>query len=173
MTSALAVVSTAQALLCPSYDSGESIMTVTSEDEMFRRCTIGALAAATLHLLTIAGGEYQISALTGAGTAEPIFVYLVNFVFFLGPFLLPLLARKSCVLVGIIAAPIVMLFALRMYCVFEFVWYGINSMARQKGDALGWVEMLFAAAADVAALVWLATLQIMRLVDVVRGWRNG
>ena len=148
-------------------------MTVISEDEIRRRCTIAALVVAALHLLALAGGEYQVSALTRAKTAEPIFIYLVNFVFFLGPLVLLLLARKSCVLVGIIAAPIVMLFALRMYYVFEFVWYGINSMARQKGDALGWVEMLFSFAADAIALPWVAILLVMRLVDVIRGWRRG
>ncbi len=145
-------------------------MTILSEDEVDRRCTIAAIAAAALHLLTIAGGEYQSSALVR--TAEPAFVYLVNFVFFLGPFVLLLLVRKSCALVAIIAAPVAMLFALRMYYVLQFVWFDINSMARQKGDALGWVEMLFSLAADAIALPWLGGLLIAGVVNGINSWRK-
>ena len=66
-----------------------------------------------------------------------------------------------------------MLFTLRMYYVFEFVLFGINSMARQKGDALGWVEMLFSLAADAIALPWLGGLLIAGVVNGMRGVRKG
>jgi hypothetical protein len=142
-----------------------------SEDEIDRRCTMAALAAAALHLLTVAGAAYQIAA--RHPSAEHVFIYLGQFFFYWGPAVLLLLMRKFCVLVGIVAVPVVILFVLRLHHVVVFWHTGINSMAVQKGDALGWVEMLFSLAGGAVALAWLVILLILRLIDILRGWRKG
>jgi hypothetical protein len=146
-------------------------MAVISEDEIHRRCTIAAIAATALHLVAIAGGAYQIAARHPG--AEHAFIYLGQFLWYWGPAVLLLLMRKFCVLVGIVAVPVVILFALRLHHVMVFWFTGVNSMAVQKGDGLGWVEMLFSLAAGAVALAWLAILLIWRLIDVLRGWRKG
>ncbi len=145
-------------------------MAVISEDEIHRLCAIGALAAAVLHLLAIAGGAYQIAA---HSRTEPAVIYLVQFAWYWGPAVLLLLARRIWPVVMMIAIPVVILFALRLHHVLVFWFTGINSMAVQKGDGLGWVEMLFSLALGAVALAWLAVLLVMRLIDVLRGWRKG
>jgi hypothetical protein len=77
-------------------------MTVISEDQIHRRCTMAALVAAALHLLAIAGDAYQISA--RHPSAEHAFIYFGQF-FYWGPAVLLLLMRKFCVLVGSVAVP--------------------------------------------------------------------
>jgi hypothetical protein len=63
--------------------------------------------------------------------------------------------------------PIFIFFAVRMHHVAEFYWFGINSMAVQKGDGLGFLEMLFdmlsAAIAVLALLIVVSTLLVERL----------
>jgi hypothetical protein len=146
-------------------------MTLSSEDEIDRRCTIAAAAAAALHVLTVACTAYQVAA--GTRGMEAASIYLAAFVFYWGPAVLLLLVRKICPLVVMIAIPVLILFVLRMHHVLELQLTGINSMAVQKGDGLGFFHMMFSLAAGAVALPWLATLLILRLIDILRGWRKG
>jgi hypothetical protein len=123
-------------------------MAVLSEDEIGRRCVAAAVALSCAHVLTIVGTDYQVYApLSGRLQLEqianlPLF-FLVNYGTFLSPLVVIFAFRKVCVALGILAIPILTFFTLRMYYVWQFYWFGINSMARQKGDALGFFNMVF------------------------------
>jgi len=54
-----------------------------------------------------------------------------------------LVVRRVCILVGVMAIPVLVFFTLRMHHVLQFYWFGINSMARQNGDELGWFTLIF------------------------------
>ena len=129
----------------PPYDC---CMAVISEDEIDQRCTIAALTAAALHLLAIAAVAYQI---TAHSRTEPAVIYLVQFGWYCGPAILLLLLRRVC---PVVVIPVVILFALRLHHVVVFWLTGINSMAVQKGDELGFFEMLFSLTLGAIALFW-------------------
>src|SRR6266481_3631283 len=125
-------------------------MTVRSEDENSRRCVAAALALCFAHILTIAGTDYQVHAISWQiarfhieDLFPAIFALLVNYGTFLSPVIILLLVRRVCILVGIFAVPILIFFAFRMYYVWQFYWFGINSMAVQKGDGLNFLTMVF------------------------------
>jgi hypothetical protein len=122
-------------------------MTVRSEDENSRRCVAAALALCFAHILTIAGTDYQeplrMSELRMEHLGQLGLFFLVNYGIFLSPIFLLLLIRRVCVLVGIFAIPILIIFVMRMYYVWQFYWFGINSMAVQKGDGLNFLTMVF------------------------------
>src|ERR1700676_4651063 len=100
-------------------------MAVRSEDEIGRRCVAAAVALGIIHILTIVGTDYQAHATGRDGWQIDrfqvdqfflgIYALLVNYGIFLSPVFVLLLVRRVCVLVGIFAIPVLMLFALRMY----------------------------------------------------------
>jgi hypothetical protein len=99
------------------------------------------------------GADYQVYAISrdswrfsrsNSGDLFPaIFGILVNYGTFLSPVIILLVVRRVCILVGIIAIPIQIFFAVRMHHAWQFYWFGINFMARQKGDDLGWFTLIF------------------------------
>src|SRR6185295_18408618 len=109
-------------------------MTVISEDEIEKRCVAAALVLSVAHILTLIGTEYQVYT-PGRYQIDRFFV--VNYATVLSPLVILFALRKVCVALVILAIPILIFFAWRMYYVWQFYWLGINSMDRQKGDGLG------------------------------------
>ena len=130
-----------------------SSMAIPSKDEIGKHCVAAALALCVAHTLTVIGTEYQVYAespdrwsFSGFPNGDSLQVFagvLVNYVVFFSPVILLLVVKRICPLVGIIAFPVTIFFALRVHHVWELYWSGINSMARQKGDALGWCTLIF------------------------------
>ena|SRR5882672_929218 len=158
-------------------------MTVFSEDEIGKRCVAAALALCVTHLLTIVGTNYQVyaqnkdrwsfSGFTSDDPFQVIFGILVNYGTFLSPIIMVLLVRRVCILVGIIGIPILIFFASRMHHVWQFYWFGINSMARQKGDELGWATLIFEMlSAAVVTPVLLGFVIWKTAARVQRAWRG-
>jgi hypothetical protein len=158
-------------------------MAVLNEDEIGKRCVAAAFALCIAHILTIVGTDYQVYALSRESWRisrsnsddlfRAIFGILVNYGTFLSPVIILLLVRRVCILVGIVAIPILIFFALRMHHVWQFYWFGINSMARQKGDELGWATLIFEMLSAVIAVPWVLGLLFWKLIDGMRGWRRG
>jgi hypothetical protein len=156
-------------------------MTILSEDEIGKRCVAAALALCVAHILTIVGAQYQVYAInrdhwsfSGFNSDDlptAIFGILVNYGIFLSPVIILLVVRRVCVLVGIIAIPVLIFFVLRMHHVWQLYWLGINTMAMQKGDGLGWATLIFEMLTAAIAAPWLLIL-LSRLIDSVRGWRR-
>jgi hypothetical protein len=156
-------------------------MAVLSEDEIGRRCVAAAVALGIIHILTIVGTDYQAHAAGRDGWEIGrfqvdqfflgIYALLVNYGIFLSPVVVLLLVRRACVLVGIFAIPVLMLFALRMYHVWQFYRFGINSMAVQNGDA--WLQLVFEMLSAAIAIPWVLGLLFWKLIDGMRGWRKG
>ena len=98
-------------------------MTVISEDEIERRCVAGAFALSFVHILTIVGTDYQVYAPRSDGWSfdrfyiddilPALFGIFVNYGTFLSPVIILLLFRRVCILVGILAIPVLIFFALR------------------------------------------------------------
>jgi hypothetical protein len=158
-------------------------MTVLNEDKIGKSCVAAALALCVTHLLTIVGTNYQVYALnedrwsfsgfTGDDLFQVIFGILVNYGTFLSPIIIVLHVRRVCILVGIIGIPILIFFAFRMHHVWQFCWFGINSMARQKGDELGWATLIFEMlSAAVVAPVLLGFVIWKTAARVQRAWRG-
>jgi hypothetical protein len=156
---------------------------VLSEDEIGKRCVAAAFALCIAHILTIVGTNYQVYArsediwqLSGFGgddLLQVIFGIFVNYGTFLSPVIVLLLVRRVCVLVGIIAIPILAFFAWRMHHVWQFYWFGINSMARQKGDELGWFTLIFEMLSAAIAAPWLIGIVVWKLIGgIERAWRR-
>jgi hypothetical protein len=102
-----------------------------------------------------------------------MFGILVNYGTFLSPVIVLLFVRRVCILVRILAVPIVIFFILRMHHVWEFHWSGINSMARQKGDELGWSTLIFEMFSAAIAAPLLLFFLLYRLTEVIqRAWRG-
>ena len=122
-------------------------MTALSEDETGKRCVTIAIAVCFAHILTIAGTLYQEQSVIVWSQTVPvdqkILFAVVNYGTFLSPVFILLIVRRSCLLVGIFAIPVLIFFVLRMHYAFQFYWSGINSMAVQKGDALNFFTMVF------------------------------
>ena len=156
-------------------------MTVISEDEIERRCVAGAFALSFAHILTIVGTDYQIFAKRDSWLLDRFYIedllpnlfgIFVNYGTFLSPVILLLLARRICIRVGILAIPVLIFFALRMHHVWQFYWFGINSMARQKGDELGWFTLIFEMLSAAVAAPVLLFMVAYKLIDRARGWRR-
>jgi hypothetical protein len=58
-----------------------------------------------------------------------------------------------------------------MYHVWQFYWFGINSMAVQKSD--GWLQLVFEMLSAAIAVSWVLGLLFWKLIDGMRGWRKG
>jgi hypothetical protein len=156
-------------------------MSVLSEDEIGRRCTAAAIALCVAHVLTTVGTDYQVYAKRDSWLLDRfyiedilpnLFVFLVNYGIFLSPVIVLLLFRKVCTFVGIMAIPVLIFFTLRMHHVWQFYWFGINSMARQKGDELGWATLLFEMLSAAVAAPVLLFIVVYKLTDRVRAWRR-
>src|SRR5258708_7275994 len=115
-------------------------MTVLSEDEIEKRCVAAAVALSIAHMLTLIGTEYQVYT---PSRYQIDHFFLVNYAIFLSPLLILFAARKACKILAVLAIPILIFFVWRMFYVWQYCWSGINSMARQKGDALGFFTMIF------------------------------
>ena len=138
-------------------------MTPLSEDDIRKHCVAGAFLVALLHALTEVGATYQVSILSANFWNLELSFFLVNYSLFLAPCVLAILVRKNCLIVALYAIPVSILFGMRTYNVWKCWWLGINSMARQKGDALGWVTMLFDALSAAIAVPWLLGLLLTYL----------
>jgi hypothetical protein len=155
-------------------------MAVRSEDENSRRCVAAAFALCIVHILTIVGTDYQVHAISRQiarfhieDLFQAIFALLVNYGTFLSPVFLLLLIRRTCILVGILAVPILIFFAFRMYYVWQFYSFGINSMAVQKGDALGFLTVIFEMlTAGIVAFSLLVILSFKLIDGVQRIWKR-
>jgi hypothetical protein len=151
-------------------------MTVISEDEIERRCVASAFALSFAHILTIVGTDYQVYAPRSDGWPFGQFYIddLIPALFgaFLSPVVLLLLFRRVCILVGILAVPVLIFLALRMHHVWQFYWFGINSMARQKGDELSWFTLVFEMLSAAVAAPVLLFIVARKLIDRARGWRR-
>ena len=138
-------------------------MTLPGEVGIRKHCVAGAFMVALLHALTVAGATYQVAIISADfWNKEPRF-FLVNYSLFLAPCVLAILVRKSCLVVALYSIPVSILFGMRMYNVWQCWWLGINSMARQKGDALAWVTMLFDALSGAVAVPWLLGMPLVYL----------
>jgi hypothetical protein len=143
-------------------------MTVISEDEIERRCVAAALVLSGAHVLTLVGTEYQVYT---PGRYQIDRFFLVNYAPFLSPLVVIFAFRKVCVALGILAIPILTFFAWRMYYVWQFYWFGINSMDRQKGDELGFFWMVFdMLSLSVAAAILLIFLLYKLIGGIQRAW---
>ena len=146
-------------------------MAVLSEDETGRRCVAAVLALSCAHVLTVIGTDYQVY--VPIDKLQIDYAFFVNHAIFLGPVALLLLVRRNCVLVGILAIPTLIIFGLRMHHVWQFYWFGINSMARQKGDELGWFDLIFdTLSASIAAFCLLVILPSKLIGSVQQFWRR-
>ncbi|CAN7474596.1 hypothetical protein LJR220_004309 [Bradyrhizobium sp. LjRoot220] len=142
-------------------------MTVLSEDEVEKRCVAAAVALSIAHLLTLIGTEYQVYTRDRYQS-----LFLVNYAVFLSPFAILFAARKACKVLAVLAMPILMFFVWRMFHVWEYFWSGVNSMAQQKGDALGFLTMIFDMVAfAIAGLILLAILLVKLIEGLQRLWR--
>ncbi|MDP1882395.1 MAG: hypothetical protein Q8K88_05870, partial [Bradyrhizobium sp.] len=118
-------------------------MTLVNEDDIRKHCVAGAFGVGLLHALTEAGATYQVSIISANFWNQELKFLLVNYSLHLAPCVLAILVRKSCLVVALYAIPVSILFGMRADNVWQCWWLGINSMAQQKGDGLGWVTMLF------------------------------
>ena len=151
-------------------------MAAVSEDGISKRCAIAAFALAFAHVLTFVGTEYQVGGparFHSDGSLFSMYVLSVNYYIFLSPVIILLALRKACVVQGIFAFPVVIFFVLRMHNVWEFYWLGINSMARQKGDELAFVTLVFdMISAGLAGLLLLSLLVWRLIVGAQRVWKR-
>jgi uncharacterized membrane protein len=137
------------------------------EGKISKRCLAATIALSVLHVVTMVGTDYQ------AGRQHIDHSFLVNHAVFLAPVGILLLIRRACLLVGLFAIPIVIFFVLRMHHVWEFYWRGYNSMAVQKGDALGWYQIVFELLAAITIVTWLAIMLLWKLANSRGGGRGG
>jgi hypothetical protein len=158
-------------------------MAILRKDEMGKLCVAAALALCIAHTLTIIGTEYQVYAeypdrwsFSGFPSGDLLQVFtgvLVNYGIFLSPVILLLVVGRFCTLVGVIAFPVTVFFVLRVHHVWEFYWFGINSMAGQKGDTLGWCTMIFDMISAAVVAPVLLGLLIAKLIGGLHGRRTG
>jgi hypothetical protein len=138
-------------------------MAVVNEENVRTHCVAGASLVALLHALTVAGGTYQASLLSSNFWNQELSFFLVNYSTFLAPCILVILASKSCLFVKLYAIPVAAFFCMRMYYVAQCWSFGINSMARQKGDELFWFTLIFEALSALIAGVLLIGLLLIHL----------
>lgn len=132
-----------------------------------RRCVAIALVLAIAHVLTLAGTEYQVYE-PGRYQIDRFRFFLENYSIFLSPLVILYAFRTVCIALGILAIPILTFFVWRMYYVWQFHWFTINSMNRQKGDELGWLMMIF----DMLSLPFAAAFLLFLLFyKLIEGWQ--
>ena len=70
------------------------------------------------------------------------------------------------------AIPILIFFVWRMFYVWQYCWSGVNSMERQKGDALGFFTMIFDMVSFAIVAVILLSVLLVKLIEgLQRIWR--
>jgi hypothetical protein len=141
-----------------------------SQTSNSKRCVAAAVVLSVAHVLTLVGAEYQVYT---PGRYQIDRFFLVNYATFLAPLVILLAFRKVCVALGILAIPVLTFFAWRMYYVWQFYWFGINSMARQKGDELGFFSMVFDMLSLPIAAAILLFLLFYKLLDRIQRARRG
>ncbi len=145
-------------------------MTVSSDDEIGKRCIAAAWTLSVAHILTLVGTEYQVYA---PGRYQFDQFFLVNYAIFLSPLVILFAFRRVCIALALLAIPILTFFVWRMHYVWQFYWSGINSMARQKGDELGFFTMVFDMFSLFAAAPVLLFIVLYKLVEGVRRIKRG
>jgi hypothetical protein len=71
------------------------------------------------------------------------------------------------------AIPVLVFFTLRMHHVLQFYWFGINSMARQNGDELGWFTLIFEMLSAAIVMPLLLGFVVWKTIGrVQRTWRR-
>jgi hypothetical protein len=121
-------------------------MDAGSEGPHGKGCVSAALVLSVAYTLTVYGTQRQIAALYGWPIDRDFFV---NAAGHLSPVILLLLMCRVCVFVAVVGLPVPFFFAMRMYYVWQFSAFQINSMAQQKGDGLGFLQLLFEMLSDV------------------------
>jgi hypothetical protein len=143
-------------------------MTKLGGNAFGKRCLAAAIALSVLHVVTLVGTDYQVG-----GRQQIDHLFLVNHAVFLAPVGVLLLIWRTCFLVGLFAIPIVIFFVLRMHRVWEFYWWGYNSMAVQKGDALGLYQIVFEMLAATTVVTWLVIMMLWKLANSRGGGTEG
>ena len=154
-------------------------MAALGEDEWGKRCVAAAFVLCIVHTLTIIGTEYQVWAAARIDWSQTdnffdgLLAILVNGGIYLSPIIVLLFVRSICALVGILAVPILIFFTFRLHHVWQFYWLGINSMAQQKGDELGWFTLIFEMISGLVAVPLLLGFVVIKLVQGARrAWQS-
>ena len=123
-------------------------MIPSSENEVAYRklCATAAVILSLTHALSVCGMAYQ-SHWRVDGFA------FINFSVWLSPVLLPLLFRKSCVLVIICAIPILVIFFARIHFAWQLYSLGTNSI-RPNGDWAWWFATWLGATSIFVVVLW-------------------
>jgi hypothetical protein len=145
-------------------------MTEPGEDESGKRCVAAAWALSVAHILTLIGTDYQVYR---PGMYQIDYAFFVNYATFLSPLVILFALRRICIALLVLAIPILIFFAYRTHYVWQFYWSGINSMARQKGDALGFINMVFDMASLFMAAPILLFIVLHKLVEVIQRIKRG
>lgn len=109
-----------------------------------RSCFAGAFGLSLAHVLSVFGMWYQ----TGFFVGNDVWV---NFAIWLSPIIVLLVMGRTCAVVGILAVPLLVIFAARAYFAYERYSLGINSVGA-KGDWAFWLAT-FTGVASVAILI--------------------
>jgi hypothetical protein len=151
-------------------------MAALSENEFGKWCVAAAVALGIVHAVTIVGTAYQTHTLAriyADGSPFAIYSASVNYAVFLSPLVVLFAFRRVGVVLGALAFPIVIIFIQRMQHVWQFYWFGLNSMSVQKGDELGWVSLIFEMLSAAIAVPFLIFIFFNRLIAIVRRLRTG
>ena len=136
-------------------------MSETNEDEwVCRRLSFAAVILCFVHILTVVGTAYQ-------GPQGIDYFVVINYIVYLSPVLLPLLVRKSLVLVIICAVPIVSIFCARMYFVWQLYSLEVNS-GGQKGDAALFATATVGLLSIGVVSLWLLAQAIYTISNLIR-----
>ena len=136
-------------------------MNERSENEFSHRrlCNFAAVILCIAHILTVCGMAYQ--------SPHKIDHFVVtNFAVWLSPALLPLLVRRSGVLIIICAIPISAIFCARMYFVWQLYSLGINS-GGQKGDAAFFATSALGVISIAVFSLWLMARAVQLIYNLI------
>jgi hypothetical protein len=118
-----------------------------------------AVALSAAHLISVCGMAYQ-------SHWKSDHFALINYAVWLSPVLLPLLSRKSCVLLMICATPILVIFCARIYFAWQLYSLGSNSI-RPNGDWAWWLTTFLGAISILIVLLWVLIRAAIRVVNFV------
>jgi hypothetical protein len=123
-------------------------MIPSSENEVAYRklCAAIAVMLSLTHVLSVCGMAYQ-------SHWRVDHYMLVNFSIWLSPVLLPLLSKKSYVLVMICAIPILVIFFARIHFAWQLYSLGTNSI-RPNGDWAWWLATWLGAISIFVVVLW-------------------
>lgn len=112
------------------------------------QCASSAWVLCSAYILSVGGMIYQSSL---PGSYEFL---LINFCIWLSPALVLILLRRVCVPVISYAAPVLAIFAARLYFAWQLHSLGINSMV-PKGDWASWLAVVLGMLSVAILAVWL------------------